>query len=354
MDSLTQIVLGAAVGEAALGRKIGNQALFWGAVAGTIPDLDVLANPFQDVVEQLQWHRSLTHSLLFAIIVSPLFAFFIHKIKRYSHTTFWEWFNLFFWGFVTHALLDTCTTWGTQLLYPFYNYGFATKTVFVIDPLYTLPFLYFVIVVAFTRYRKNGRYNPKRRRRNLYGLGISTCYLILGFVLKFLANQTFEQALQNQNIPYSRYDSKVTALNIVLWNVVAETEEGYYSGYYSFFDADKNIKFNYFPKNWKLLEPYRENEKVQILKEITQGYYSIETTESEDPKIKRLKMNDLRFGQVGDWQGGKGEFVFVYHLDIEEKEGESPKISFSQKPNRYQDAWALFKSLFHRLLGNKS
>ena len=42
MDSLTQVVLGAAVGEAALGKKIGNRAIVWGGIAGTIPDLDVL------------------------------------------------------------------------------------------------------------------------------------------------------------------------------------------------------------------------------------------------------------------------------------------------------------------------
>ena len=44
MDSLTQIVLGASVGEAALGRKVGNRAMVWGAIAGTIPDLDVISN----------------------------------------------------------------------------------------------------------------------------------------------------------------------------------------------------------------------------------------------------------------------------------------------------------------------
>ncbi|TXK52431.1 metal-dependent hydrolase, partial [Pontibacter qinzhouensis] len=60
MDSLTQIVLGASVGEAVCGRKIGNKALLWGAIAGTIPDLDVLANPMLDMVGQLSFHRSVT------------------------------------------------------------------------------------------------------------------------------------------------------------------------------------------------------------------------------------------------------------------------------------------------------
>ncbi len=36
MDSLTQIVLGASVGEAVLGKKVGNKAILWGAIAGTL------------------------------------------------------------------------------------------------------------------------------------------------------------------------------------------------------------------------------------------------------------------------------------------------------------------------------
>jgi len=41
MDSLTQIVLGGAIGELVAGRKMGNRAVLWGAIAGTIPDLNV-------------------------------------------------------------------------------------------------------------------------------------------------------------------------------------------------------------------------------------------------------------------------------------------------------------------------
>ncbi|MEL6140713.1 MAG: metal-dependent hydrolase, partial [Bacteroidota bacterium] len=55
MDSLTQIVLGAAVGEATLGRKVGNRAMLWGAIGGTIPDLDVFANLATDPVSSLAY-----------------------------------------------------------------------------------------------------------------------------------------------------------------------------------------------------------------------------------------------------------------------------------------------------------
>ena len=66
MDSLTQLALGAAVGEIVLGKKAGNRAMLWGAVGGTIPDLDILANFITDEMTALAFHRSITHSFLFA------------------------------------------------------------------------------------------------------------------------------------------------------------------------------------------------------------------------------------------------------------------------------------------------
>ena len=41
MDLLTHIVLGAACGKIVLGKKVGNKALLFGAIGGTIKDLDV-------------------------------------------------------------------------------------------------------------------------------------------------------------------------------------------------------------------------------------------------------------------------------------------------------------------------
>ncbi|MCB0640064.1 MAG: metal-dependent hydrolase, partial [Phaeodactylibacter sp.] len=79
MDSLTQIVLGAAVGEAALGKKVGNRAMLWGAVGGTIPDLDVFANFFTDEITALAFHRSISHSLFFAFTVPLALGWLIHR-----------------------------------------------------------------------------------------------------------------------------------------------------------------------------------------------------------------------------------------------------------------------------------
>ena len=79
MDSLTQIVLGAAVGEAVLGRKVGNRAMLWGGICGTLPDLDVLANAVSDPMSALAYHRAFTHSLPFALLAAPLVGLALHR-----------------------------------------------------------------------------------------------------------------------------------------------------------------------------------------------------------------------------------------------------------------------------------
>lgn len=81
MDSLTQITLGAAVGEAVAGRRIGNRAMLWGAIAGTIPDLDVfIGNIFMNELNALAFHRGITHSLAFAVVFPLFLVFLVHKI----------------------------------------------------------------------------------------------------------------------------------------------------------------------------------------------------------------------------------------------------------------------------------
>lgn len=84
MDSLTQITLGAAVGEVVLGRKLGNRAMIWGAVAGTIPDLDVMANLVTDDISALAFHRAITHSLTFSIVAAPLLGWLLYRMDGHE------------------------------------------------------------------------------------------------------------------------------------------------------------------------------------------------------------------------------------------------------------------------------
>ncbi|WP_017730565.1 metal-dependent hydrolase [Nafulsella turpanensis] len=329
MDSLTQIVLGAAVGEAVAGKKLGNKAMFWGAVAGTIPDLDVLLNPWLDVVEELSWHRSLTHSLLFAVIAAPLLALLLRKLYPKSPAGFKDWLWLFLLGFVTHSVLDSFTTWGTQLFWPFSDYGVAFYNVFVIDPFYTLPFLIFLIWAA-TKNRKD----PARQRLNTTGLVVSSAYLLFTFVAQSAVEGVVERNLEEQQIDYEEHIVKATPFNAILWAIVVKTEEGYYNGFYSLLDDTDNINFQYFPKNEELLSPYLPHPKLAKLLEITKGYYSVKPGEDE------LLIRDLRFGQFNGWQDEGGEFVFTYTLEEKEGELQIGQKEFSFRPDGdYLDAF---------------
>lgn len=337
MDSLTQMVLGAAVGEAVAGKKIGNKAMLWGAVAGTIPDLDILANPWLDMVEQLSFHRSITHSFFFAFLASPVLGYALWRLYRKEEATLLHWISLFFLGFTTHGILDSFTTWGTQLFWPFSRTGIAFYNVFVIDPFYTLPFLICVVAAAF--YKKQSR---TRSLLNFTGLAISSAYIVFTFFAKNKANQAFETSLTEKGIAYRSYISKPTPFNTILWSVTAETDEGFYNGFYSLLDKDNAIDFEFEPKNWSLLDEYRGNEKLERLLEITKGYYTVYKGEENGVYI-----NDLRFGQFDGWRG-EGRYVFVYHVKPAGEELDFKELNYRPKP----DADYL-NSFFNRIMGKK-
>ncbi len=74
MDSLTHIVLGAAIGELMAGRKLGKKALLIGAIANSLPDIDFVASMWMPTAQDVWAHRGLTHSLVFVLVMTPLLA----------------------------------------------------------------------------------------------------------------------------------------------------------------------------------------------------------------------------------------------------------------------------------------
>ena len=48
--------------------------MLWGAVAGTVPDFDVVAGAVADPITNLAFHRCVTHSLYYAALASPVLA----------------------------------------------------------------------------------------------------------------------------------------------------------------------------------------------------------------------------------------------------------------------------------------
>lgn len=331
MDSLTQIVLGAAVGEAVLGRKVGWKAALYGAIAGTIPDLDVLIKPFVDTVTALEWHRGVTHSILFSVVMAPIFGWLVSRWEKAASWKNWSW--LFFWALFTHPLLDAHTTWGTQLFWPF-DLRVAYKNIFVIDPLYTLPFLIFLILAL-----RRKRDDPKRRRLNNLGLFISSGYLIVTLILKGVTFQKFKNALIDQNIAYTELETKPSPMNTIMWTANVETENAFLIADYSLFDT-KPITFSKHPKNHELLGDLANNDKVQRLTKLTNGWYTI--TEKED----QLYFNDLRFGLLSVDTSSQ-DYVFSFLIA---ENGNDVTITENEK--RPEDAGRILKNLWTRIKGN--
>jgi inner membrane protein len=333
MDSLTQIVLGAAVAEAVLGKKVGNKAMLYGAIAGTIPDLDIFASYFTDTVSALEIHRGFTHSIFFAVLFAPIFGWLISKIERRSIASWKDWSLLMFWGLFTHPVLDSFTTWGTQLFWPF-EIRLAFKNIFVIDPLYTLPFLIFLILAM-----RAERGSPRRRRMNNLGLIVSSLYMLLSIGLKGVTYLKFEDALKKQNISYLQIQTKPAPFNTILWTANVELEDAYLIGSYSIFDT-KPILFKLYPKNHELLGSLKSEDKVKRLIAISNGWYTI--LQKED----QLYLNNLQFG-VLDNNSEIPNFVFSYRLIKENDE-----MLIEEVKRKPEEAKKLLLDLGSQILGN--
>jgi len=333
MDSLTQIVLGAACGEAVLGKKIGNKALLFGAIGGTIPDLDVIANFLTDTVTAVELHRGFSHSIFFSILFAPIFGRLIWLLYKKKQATWKDWSWLFFWGLFTHPILDAFTTWGTQLFWPL-KLRLAFQSIFVIDPLYTIPFL--ILLLLAMRY---GKSSEKRRLLNRMGLLLSSTYIVIGLLLKGFSYQKFVTALDEQGIAYHKIDTRPSPFNTILWMANIELEDAYLIGQYSFFDT-QDIIFRNIPKNHDLLGDLKKADKVKRLIMITEGWYAIAKIDGQ------LFFNDLRFGLLS-LDPNEEQYAFSYQLE------ETPNgLEVMEVPKNRGDAKKLVSVLWERVLGN--
>jgi inner membrane protein len=284
MDSVTQITLGAAVGEAVLGRKVGNRAILWGAIAGTLPDLDVFI-PLGDAVKDFTYHRAASHSLFVLALLTPLLVWLINRVHTRHRQYTRQWGLMIYLVFATHVLLDSFTAYGTQIFWPFVTTPMTWSTIFIIDPLYTIPLLVGVIAaLVMTRHSSRGH------RINHVGLLVSSLYLSWTLIAKLVVQNNVEDALDKQNISYQRIFTVPTPFNSLLWRAVVRDEAGYYEGYYSLLDSRNDIRFRYYASDEKLLAGIEQHWPVQRLKWFSKGFYSVSRKQND------IVISDLRMG----------------------------------------------------------
>ena len=340
MDSITQIVLGAACGEIALGKKIGNKAILFGAIGGTIPDLDVLIGSlyYSNEIDSLAFHRGFMHSIIFAILGAFIFGFISSKAydygpKRKGTTNLKDWIWLFFLSIFTHPILDSFTPYGTQLFLPFSDYRVAFNNIAVADPLYTLPFLLCIIIAMFFN-----RKNPTRRRWAKAGLYLSSAYMIFTIGNKLYVNHIFKKSFQKAKINYSKLSAQPTILNNVLWYAVAENDKNYTVAFYSIFDNNtRPTNFINIPKNHTLVDVNHSD--IRTLRWFSNDFYTLSSLNKNQVIYK-----DLRYPLLD--QKDSTSSLFSFELIKEGKRWNTKSLS----EERFKDSnmKELSKELFNR------
>ena len=337
MDSLTQIALGAAFGEATVGHKAGRKGALWGAVLGTLPDLDIVANLFLDPVASLAAHRSATHSFIVVLLVTPLIAAILKRLHSRDKVAFTEWGQMVFLVLATHIFIDLLTVYGTQIFWPISNHAFGIDSIFIIDPLYTVPLASGLILALMHKVGTRRRF-----RINAAGLIISTLYLTWGMSVKLFVHSAFKQGLASQGIQTEQVLTSPTPFNTVLWQGLTIENDTLQAGLYSILDDRPPNRFTAVPRRSHLLNGHRKDRAVSRLLWFSKGWYAVE----EDSL--GLTFADYRFGRSDSWLHDDGTPIFHWRL-IPDSTG--AYTSFQQLPTLFSTRGDAFGELFDRATG---
>ncbi len=220
MDPITQGALGASLPQSLSNKKNVFIVGILGFLSGMAPDLDTLIRSSTDPLLFLEFHRQFTHSLIFipigGLICTSLLYILFSKRAKLTFTQTYLYCTL---GYATHGLLDTCTSYGTQLLWPFTNHRYSWDTVSIIDPILTIPLLALIIIAAIKK-------NPKFA---LAGFLWLLTYQVFGLYQNHRVSEIGWQLAEERGHQPIRLAAKPTIGNLILWKVIYETEEGFYT-----------------------------------------------------------------------------------------------------------------------------
>lgn len=285
MDSLTQFVLGSSVSALCLGKTIGpRKAAILGGVLGSLPDLDVFLS-FGNPVDAFVMHRGWTHSLMIHALAAPIIGELVVRTSRSlkDHRAL-VWLTVFL-CFSTHALIDAMTIYGTRLFWPFYQDPVGMGSIFIIDPLYSLPLLGVTIWAIARRH-----WSPVLRRGITAALVLSTAYLGLGVLLQTHAENRAKTVFSDAGISTDGVLAIAAPFNVVLWKVVGLEEDRYHNVYLSLFDDNQDATVYTHPRHPELIACLSDLDYFEKLAWFSRGYYRVE---QEDDK---MIVSDLRMG----------------------------------------------------------
>jgi inner membrane protein len=283
LDSVTQAVLGASVAGICAPPDHRRKALLMGAALGTLPDLDVLID-YGDPVANFTYHRGFSHSLFvlfpFSVIVWLILRTWWAPVRDRQ----WRWFAAIMLTLVTHPLLDAHTVYGTQLFWPMTSPPVMWSTLFIIDPLYTLPLLVGSLFAAVRPAVKTSRVLLTA------GLIISSTYIGWSWIAKTIVEREASAALSVVALDGAPRFSIPTPFNTLLWRVVVLTDDGYLEGYSSLLIDDSPMRFQAYTSDVATLRATENIWAVARLRWFAHDFLKSEV------KGDKLVLTDLRMG----------------------------------------------------------
>jgi inner membrane protein len=328
LDSLSQAVLGSAVAVIATGGKSPRKAMIYGALIATLPDLDVLQSFDNDVEATIQ-HRTWSHSWIVHLFAAPLIALLLFRLDRsYS---FIRWWLTTFLLLSTHAALDAFTIYGTGLFWPFNLTPVMGGSVFIIDPLYTLP-----LAVSWILCWKNKR--PERTVSLMsWGLVLSCVYLGWGQLAQQHVEAHARETMEQQGMSFQNIVATPSPFNSVLWRIIALDDDQFHEGFYHFLEGPQKLKMTSFPRNLALQKEIPGTTGFSEFTRFNHNYYALSKRDNT------VIASDLRMGV---------EPFYFFQFVFAEGEGVNGNAvpRFARLP---VDEIRLFRWLGRRLIGRE-
>lgn len=280
MDSITQAALGASLAGAIAGKTLGRSALLIGAALGTLPDLDVVID-YGTAVANFTQHRGFSHSLF---ILFPLSFFIAYALHRWRPVlTYRRWLAVSALILLTHPLLDAFTTYGTQLFWPF-GEPVAITSIFIIDPLYTLPLLAGILAFLI---------RGPDTRVVMAGLVLSTLYLGWSVTAQQVISERVEPALAEEGLQDAPRMVQPMPFNTILWRVTVMGEDRRLEIVTGFLDGGGPVTVESFPRDSDLANAAASLDEARRLEWFTDGFLHYESANG------KLTATDIRLGIPG-------------------------------------------------------
>ena len=324
MDSVSQFVLGASVSVAVMGRRVPVwQAALVGGICGTLPDLDVFID-HGDAIRNMTLHRTETHALLWLTLASPLIAWLVAGWFR-QRVKWPHWWPAIWLALITHPLLDLMTVYGTQLGLPITDHPYAIGSIYIVDPLYTLPLL---IGLCVALWRRGG----KGLRGNRLGLMLSTLYLVWSVMIQGIAGWQIRDSLTQQGIAANKVLVTPTAFNTLVWRSVIMTQDRYGEAYWSLLSPSHPLQVTWYPRHPELFDAFRGSWSAERVAWFSHGFYALREQDGQ------TTIADLRMGE-GD------NYTFTFGLGTPLQPDPGPERLPYERPSLS----AIFSALGERL-----